>query len=115
MRPRNLRLLATLALLAPAAALTGSVLARETARSTEYLCPSGERFVVERYDTHVRLRTGSGVFALTTLAGEHGERGERGERHSDGVITLWHADGQARLERPDLTSSGACRRISEAS
>ncbi|WP_168734246.1 MliC family protein [Pseudothauera nasutitermitis] len=96
-------LLPTVAVLASATVLTAGVThARDNTRDMEYQCPSGERFAVEHHSNHVRVRTGSGVFALAP------RDGASGAHYSDGGITLWTDGTRAALLRPDMEPSGIC-------
>jgi hypothetical protein len=57
-----------------------------------FICDNGDRFVVEFLADHVRLRDGTGVFALATVT--------PGKIYSDGLVVLHTGTGKATLERP---------------
>lgn len=89
-RPRIALSVATLAaaLLATTAYTSGSP------ESTNFVCEDGDRFVVEFLTGHVRLRHGTGIFALAEV--------KPGRVYSDGRILLHAGTTQAMLEQPDI-------------
>lgn len=81
---------------------TGSY-SSEPGETTRYLCRDGERFAVEYLGNHVRLRTGSGIFALAA------ESAGDAQRYSDGH-TVFHFNGnEASLERPGVAATDGCK------
>lgn len=106
MRARPIIALSALALIALGAAGT-TIGAEDKMRSVHYVCPDGERFLVEYKKANARLRNGSGVFSLTA------NPAESGRRYSDGTLILSPHDGGATLQRvgqhPDDCASEAQR------
>ncbi len=76
---------------------------RDAPDTQYYVCANGERFTVEPHRHHVRLRTGSGVFALTAAPAT------TGEKYSDGQNVFWNRNGKATLERSGMPSALDCR------
>lgn len=97
----NLQLGALLTLITLGGALAGTAYTRDNARVVDYACPSGERFRVEYLGDHVRLRTGSGIFAL-----RHEQVSDN--RYSDGQTILSSGPGVVTLERPGLPQATGC-------
>jgi membrane-bound inhibitor of C-type lysozyme len=93
----------------PALALVAAtVLATATPSSdasgtVHYACADGERFSVETRNDHLRLRDGSGVFALSTAPAT------RGERFTDGNTVFWDLGKEAVLERHGLPAATGCK------
>lgn len=76
-----------------------AVLAATTAMSratpesvASFVCDDGDRFIVEYLDDHVRLRHGSGVFALAEI--------KSGRVYSDERLVLHTGESRATLELP---------------
>ena len=65
-----------------------------------FVCEDGDRFVVEFLKDHVRLRDGSGIFALAEVV--------PGKVYSDGRIVLHAGMTRATLERIDSGVSREC-------
>ncbi|AUN95087.1 hypothetical protein [Pseudazoarcus pumilus] len=65
-----------------------------------FVCEDGDRFVVEFLEDHVRLRDGSGIFALAAVV--------PGKIYSDGRIVLHAGRTRATLERIDSGVSREC-------
>lgn len=97
----NLQLGALVTLITLGGALAGTAYTRDTVRVVDYACPSGERFRVEYLGDHIRLRTGSGIFAL-----RHEQNNDN--RYSDGQTVLSSSPGVATLERPGLPQATGC-------
>lgn len=89
-------------LVALAGGLASSAYTRDAARLVSYACPGGEQFTVEYLQDHVRLRTGSGTFALSR------EPAGPGARFSDGHTVLRTQAREAMLERPGLPTASGC-------
>ncbi len=89
-RPHTLG--ALIPLLLAAGAIAGSGAGEGPRSSTAFVCPDGDRFTVDFHPGHVRLRHGSGVFALSR------ETADKTERYSDGRHTLWLDKDGARIE-----------------
>lgn len=100
-----MRIAMVIALIAAAALLAGTAYTHDAAKTqtVRYACPDGERFTVEHLAGHIRLRTGSGVFALA----ERG--GGVGTIFSDGSTTFSLRDDQAALERPGIAIHADCK------
>lgn len=103
------QLAALSALLIGAGSLAGTAWTRDGSRIVSYTCPGGEQFTVEYFEGHVRLRTGAGIFALTS------EKTAKGEKYSDGYTVLSATGDQAVLERPGLPESPTCSALRKAS
>lgn len=71
--------------------------------STGFVCDNGDRFVVEFLTDHVRLRHGSGVFALATV--------KPGYLYSDGRILLHTGLATATLEHLGSETRQHCTAI----
>lgn len=96
-------------LLVTAGALASSAFQREDASPADFICEDGFRFMVEAYDDHLRLRTGSGVFALVQEAAQSGEQNFAAmRRYSDGNNVLWTDGQQARLQTHAADDYHAC-------
>jgi membrane-bound inhibitor of C-type lysozyme len=90
------------------ALLAATVLATATPSSdasdtVHYACADGERFSVETRNDHLRLRDGSGVFALSTAPAKEGER------FTDGNTVFWDLGKEAVLERRGLPAATGCK------
>lgn len=98
--PTRIALLSALG--AAAMLLANTAYTREASRVV-YACPGGERFTVDYLNDHVRLRTGSGIFALAN------QPTGSGEKYSDGETIFWANGSDAVLERPGLETRAACK------
>jgi hypothetical protein len=74
---------------------------RDTQHPGQFVCPGGERFSVEFKGTHVRLRTGSGIFSLAPAE-------DQGGRYSDGNLAFRLDGDKATLERTGLPPLHGC-------
>lgn len=100
-RKLQIAILGTLTLLA--GGLAGTAYTRDTSRVVDYACPGGEQFSVEYLENHVRLRTGSGIFALSR------DQAGSSMRFSDGQTVFRAEAREAMLERPGLPLASGCR------
>ena len=99
---KHIRLPALLLMLA-ATTLANVTRAGDTGATTDYACAHGERFTVENRTGHLRLRDGSGVFALSSSPAE------RGERYTDGNTVFWDLGEEAMLERRGRAAIAGCK------
>lgn len=102
--PRTLRILAAALLATVTAGLASTAWTREGAAIDNYSCRNGERFAVEHHTNHIRLRTGAGIFALTSVPAS------RGDKYSDGQTVFWDNGTDAILERAGLPAANGCMR-----
>ena len=103
------RIAAFIALLAAAGLLANNAYTREAVEVINYACPGGDRFSVEFQQTHVRLRTGAGIFALPQQSGENTRS------YSDGrTVFSVHGDTSI-LVRPGMETERDCRPVSRKS
>lgn len=86
------RLIAIASVLALGLLLTGKAWTSGTPETRGFVCDNGDRFVVEFLADHVRLRHGSGIFALTEI--------KPGRAWSDGQRVLQAGRSAAVLELP---------------
>ena len=110
-RTRSLapRIAAFVALLAAAGLLANNAYTREAVEVVTYACPGGDRFSVEFQQTHVRLRTGAGIFALPQ------QSGDSPRSYSDGrTVFSIHGD-TSELARPGMETERDCRPVSRKS
>ena len=88
-------------------ALAGFAATQSFAQSDDapvaFVCDGGNRFSVEFHNSHVRLRSGSGVFSL---ARENVD--QDGERYSDGEHVFWTNGSNARLRSHGNDNSVDC-------
>ena len=68
--------------------------------SRGFVCENGDRFVVDFLPDHVRLRHGSGVFALAEV--------KPGRVWSDGRMVLQAGQSAAILELPGIEEAQSC-------
>ena len=94
-------------LVAACAALTGGALlastawtSSETPDTRDFICDNGDRFAVEFMPDHVRLRHGSGVFALAAVKPEH--------TWSDGRMVLQAGASNAIISFPGYEQAQSC-------
>lgn len=92
-------------LLAIAALLTTSAYTRDNAQWVGFTCSDGDRFALEYQADHVRLRHGSGIFALTA---EKSHDDTVLESYTDGRLLLLEHDGHMILERPSVGMRHEC-------
>jgi membrane-bound inhibitor of C-type lysozyme len=105
----TLSIAAFIALLAAAGMLASNAYTRETAEVITNACPGGDRFSVEFQQTHVRLRTGAGIFALPR------QSSDSPNSYSDGrTIFSTHGDTSV-LVRPGIDTERDCRPVSRKS
>lgn len=90
-------------MLTVAATLAGTAYTREAPAMVAFTCPDGERFSVQYLDDHVRVRTGSGIFALAV------RESDDGETYSDGYTRFSMMGATALLERSDFELHDDCR------
>ena len=102
--PVRLRLAALSLLLVAAGAVANGAYQRD-GRAVAFVCDGGARFSVEFHREHVRLRSGTGVFALTRDTG--GEAEER--RYTDGQTVFWTNGQRAGLESIGLEGGDNCQ------
>ena len=89
----NLRMPLLLFIAAFAALAATTAMSRAAPESvSSFVCDDGDRFIVEHLDDHVRLRHGSGVFALTEI--------KPGRVYSDERLVLHTGKSRATLELP---------------
>jgi len=105
--PLAARIGAVAVLIAAASVVASSAYTRDSVRAVRYVCGNGERFSVEFLSGHVRLRTGAGIFALTS------ETAGNATRYTDGRTAFWTQGEQAMLERPGLATPDGCKAASE--
>lgn len=103
--PLAARLVLVGLLLAVAALLTTSAYTRDNAQWVGYTCSDGDRFALEYQTDHVRLRHGSGIFALTA---EKNHDDTVLETYTDGRLLLLEHDGHVILERPAVGMRHEC-------
>ncbi|MDX5363387.1 MAG: hypothetical protein LPJ91_04445 [Pseudazoarcus pumilus] len=96
----RLRLSILAAALAVGALLTGTAWTSSKAETRGFVCNSGDRFVVEFLTDHVRLRHGSGIFALAEV--------KPGRIWSDGQRVLQAGRSAAVLELPGTEQLHTC-------
>ncbi|NLF54635.1 MAG: lysozyme inhibitor [Thauera phenolivorans] len=99
---KHIRLPALILLLA-ATTVANVTRAGDAGETTDYACAHGERFTVETRTGHLRLRDGSGVFALSSAPAE------RGERYTDGNTVFWDLGEEAILERRGRSAITGCK------
>lgn len=97
-----LRLTVIAAVLVAAGTVAGSAWTRGDRVSTGYVCDGGERFSVDYYAHHVRVRTGTGIVALPASVDD------AGTRYSDGETQFRLDDDTATLLRPGLPPASGC-------
>lgn len=103
--PRMYRKLALfLALIGAAGLIATTAYTRDTPRSASFACDGGDRFTVEFQQGHVRLRNGTGIFALAREASS-----EPGKRFSDGRTTLWMDGDRATLDHTGFAEPRDCQ------
>ena len=68
-----------------------------------FVCDGGNRFSIEFHNSHVRLRSGSGVFSLARESAD-----QNGERYSDGDHVFWTDGNNARLRSHSNKNSVDC-------
>lgn len=98
------RILAITLFAAVTAGLASTAWTREDGSTDNYSCRNGERFAVERHTNHIRLRTGAGIFALSSVPAPNGDK------YSDGQTIFWDTGSEATLERSGLPAANGCTR-----
>lgn len=82
------------------ALIAGTAWTSSAPETRSYLCNDGDHFIVEMLGDHVRLRNGSGVFALSAV--------KPGLTWSDGRMILRAGTSSATLEQPELGLHQQC-------
>lgn len=101
-----MRILALSAVVVLSIGLASTAWTRDDGEVETYQCRNGERFTVEYHPSHIRLRTGAGVFALRAGAGN--------SDYSDGQTVFRPTADGATLERPGLPPASDCVRPDKA-
>lgn len=97
-------LVTTLSLIAASAGI--AVADRDsTAYTTDFICPDGERLRVDWRSSHVRLRSGNGVFSLSA----DGEGSYRGVG-----VRMTLASDALQFERANARASMTCQQVRHA-
>lgn len=101
--PARLGLLALL--LAAAGMLTTTAWTRDTVQWVGFTCDDGDRFAVEYLADHVRLRHGTGIFALTA---ENTQPDSAYWTYSDGQLVLIEHEDHVILKRSAVGMRHEC-------
>lgn len=99
------RIAVFITLLAAAGMLAGNAYTREEVEVITYACQDGDRFSVEFQQTHVRLRTGAGIFALPR------QSSDSPNSYSDGRTTFSTRGDTSVLIRPGMDTEQDCRPV----
>lgn len=104
MRPKTPRILAATVIATLTTSIASTAWTRDDGATDNYNCGNGERFTIEHHSNHVRLRTGAGIFSLTSVPAP------MGDKYSDGQTVFWDNGKDAVLERAGLPVVNGCVR-----